>query len=63
MGIRGLIIITLGLVLFTGCSDSYSSDLPRATTKETAAEAWYMARKALVIAQENKEAIEEMRNR
>ncbi len=62
MEIHRLIIVILGLILFTGCGNQYE-DLPRSNINDTAAEAWYMARKALVIAQENKETLERLENR
>ncbi len=48
------------VLLFTGCDNR---ELPRATVEETAEQAWYMAREALVIAKENKERIERLENR
>ncbi len=53
-----ILLIIIGL-LFTGCSN----DLPRGNVDDTASEAWYMARKALHIAQQNQDEIESMRNR
>ena len=54
-----IILLTITL-LSTGCNNR---ELPRATVEETAEQAWYMGRNALVIAKENKEHIERLENR